>query len=379
MRDAIRFPALNNVNDIEGCNMNSVMDKRFVIFDGSLMQGGAERVISILSKKMVENGMRVEILLYHDKPIFYNIDSRIKITTVERETGSNNLIENIIWMRKFFARKADVIISFLAPFNILSILSHIGLKSKIVVADRNDPRYVPSNLFVRKLRNFLYCLADGIVVQTSYNQEYFGKRVRNKSTVIYNPIDLADKAGEAIKTQKRNEIVSVGRLMPQKNQLMLLEAFAQIHTEHPEYKLIIYGEGPSRKDLEKKIGELSLSGCVSLPGTSKKIFDDIAGARIFVLSSDYEGMPNALIEAMCLGLPCISTKVSGATDLIRSGENGILVDVGDLHGLYLAMKSIIEDSELRKKYSNSAVNTNEELDVNIIMKKWLGYLSRFAE
>lgn len=358
--------------------MKDIKDKRFVIFNGTLMQGGAERVISILSKKMIENGIKINILLYHDKPVFYDIDSRVKITVVERETKSDNVIKNIVWMRKYFSQNADVVISFLAPFNILAILSHFGLKSKIVVADRNDPRYVPSNFLVRKLRDFLYCFADGIVVQTSHNQKYFGGTVKKKSVVIYNPVDLKDRAGEALRTQKENEIVSVGRLMPQKNQLMLLNAFARIHAEYPEYKLIIYGEGSSREILEREIENLNLSGCVSLPGTSKKVFDDIAGAKMFVLSSDYEGMPNALIEAMCLGLPCISTKVSGATDLIRNGENGVLVEIGDVNGLYLAMKSLIENIELSEKCSNAAVSINNELNIDSIMEKWLGYLSRLS-
>ena len=354
--------------------MNTLMTKRFVIFDGTLMQGGAERVISILSKKMIENGLDVQILLYHDRPIFYEIDSRVTITVVERETHTSNIIKNALWIRKFFENNADIVISFLAPFNILALLAHIGLKSKIIVADRNDPRYVPSKFVIRKLRDFLYHLADGVVLQTKHNQDYFDKVIRKKSIIIYNPINLNGKAGLALQTKKQKQIVSVGRLMPQKNQEMLLIAFAKLHKAHPDYKLIIYGEGPYRENLEKRIQELQLSECVNLPGSSKKVFDDIACAQLFVLSSNYEGMPNALIEAMCLGLPCISTRVSGATDLIKDGYNGYLVEVGNIEELSDKMEKLLADESLRIKFAKSSVSLNDDLSIDIIMKQWLKYL-----
>lgn len=355
--------------------MNIIMDKRFVIFNGTLMQGGAERVISILSKKMIENGMKVEILLYHDKPIFYEIDSKVKITTVEGETKSRNILRNILWLRRFFAENADIIISFLAPFNILALISHIGLKSKILVADRNDPRHVPSNFFIRKLRDALYCFADGVVLQTTHNQEYFSDQVKSKSVVIFNPIDLGEKAGLALRTSKEQKIVSVGRLMPQKNQVMLVNAFSRVYAEYPNYRLTIYGEGPYREELEKRIQKLGLSHSVDLPGSSTKVFDDIVSAQVFVLPSNYEGMPNALIEAMCLGLPCVSTKVSGATDLIRDGDNGSLIDVGDEDALYRRIKQLIEEEDLRKRYAYKATELNAELNVDKIMRQWMDYLS----
>ena len=351
--------------------------RRYTFFIGTLSQGGGERVVSILSKKMAEKGLSVNILLYYDRPIFYELDPRVTVTTVEKETGSKSVVKNIFWIRKYFEKSSDIVISFLAPFNMLALVSHYRLKSKIIVADRNDPRYIPANKVIRKVRDWLYRFANGVVIQTTHNQEYFGDTVKKKSIIIYNPIDLGDKAGVALRTQKEEKIVSVGRLMPQKNQLMLIDAFSRVHQKHPEYKLVIYGEGSFRDNLERRIEELNLNNCVFLPGSSTSVFDEIASARLFVLSSDYEGMPNALIEAMCLGLPCISTRVSGATDLIQNGENGILLDVDDKEGLYLAMDSFIEDSSLREKCSTAAVELNKKLDVTYIMGMWLKYLENF--
>lgn len=352
--------------------------RRYTFFIGTLSQGGGERVVSILSKKMAEQGLSVNILLYYDRPIFYELDPRVTVTTVEKETGSKSVVKNIFWIRKYFEKSSDIVISFLAPFNMLALVSHYGLKSKIIVADRNDPRYIPANKVIRKVRDWLYRFANGVVIQTTHNQEYFGDTVKKKSIIIYNPIDLGDKAGVALRTQKEEKIVSVGRLMPQKNQLMLIDAFSRVHQKHPDYKLVIYGEGSFRDNLERRIEELNLNNCVFLPGSSTSVFDEIASARLFVLSSDYEGMPNALIEAMCLGLPCVSTKVSGATDLIRDGDNGSLIDVGDEDALYRRIKQMIEEEDLRNRYAHKATELNAELNVDKIMRQWMDYLSELV-
>ena len=164
-------------------------DKRIVFFDATLQSGGAERVISILTNHLLTNGYQVEVLLYHDQPIFYTMPTGLKITSVEHETGSSNIHKNICWMRQFFKQHADIVISFLAPFNMLALVSHLGLKSKIIVADRNDPRHIPSNWLWRKMRDILYRGANAVVVQTKRNREYFSKYIQAKTSIIYNPVD----------------------------------------------------------------------------------------------------------------------------------------------------------------------------------------------
>ena len=149
--------------------------KRIVFFDGTLMQGGAERVISILSKSMNEENYDVTVLLYYNEEIFYELDSNVKVVSVVEKTGTNNIVLNMKWIRLFFKRYADIVISFLAPFNMVAIVCNLGLKSPIIVADRNDPRKIPSNFIVRKVRDFLYLLADGVVLQTTHNKNYFSR------------------------------------------------------------------------------------------------------------------------------------------------------------------------------------------------------------
>ena len=165
--------------------------------------------------------------------------------------------------------------------------------------------------------------------------------------------------------------------MKQKNQLLLLKAFKRVVSIRPEYKLVIYGDGPERPMLEKYILENGMVDIVDLPGSVKNIYDIIADAEIFVMSSNFEGMPNALIEAMCLGLACISTKVSGATDLIQDGVNGDLVDIGDEQGLAEKIIRLIDDEKRRKAYAINAMQLNELLNTERIVKQWLDYMRTF--
>ena len=352
--------------------------KRHLFFIGTLCNGGAERVVSILAGHMAKQGLEVEILTYYDRPVSYELDSRVKLTAVETMTGSGNKIKNLLAIRAYFKKHAKVVISFLAPFNIMAIAANLGNGVPIIVADRNDPTKVPSNAVVRKIRDILYRFATGVVVQTQKNKAYFSQAVQKKSRVIYNPIDLKESAGIALKTEKEKKIVTVGRLMPQKNQKMMIAALKEVLKKHPDYQLVIYGEGPSREELESFVRELGVEEHVLLPGNVTDIHDRIKDAEMFVLSSDYEGMPNALIEAMCLGLPSVSTKVSGATDLIKDHENGILTDLNDQKQLENAMLELIENKELSERLAINAAKLNQELEVSGIMQQWTDFIKELT-
>ena len=348
--------------------------KRYIFFIGTLRNGGAERVVSVLASQMAEEGMEVEILTYYDKPVFYKISDKVKLTVVEKENGNKNKIQNLFWLRNYFKKNAQVVISFLAPFNMMAIGANLGNGIPMIVADRNDPTKIPSNKVVRAIRDFLYRLADGVVVQTEKNRKYFSKTVQKKSAVIYNPVDLKEYAGAALQSQKVKKIVTAGRLMPQKNQKMMIRAFAEVLKTHPGYELVIYGEGPSRQELESLVDELGLGSNVSMPGNVSDLFERMKDSEMFVMTSDYEGMPNALIEAMCLGLPCVSTMVSGATDLIKNHENGLLVEVNDQNGFEKAMIELLDNPELSQKISQKSVELNEMLKLSKINEQWISFI-----
>ena len=203
---------------------------KILFFICTLDEGGGQRVVSMLSSKMAERGFDVEVLKYYNSENIYPISDKVKINSVECNNG-RNILSNIIWMRNYFSKNADVVVSFLAPFNIIALLANMFNSTPIIVADRNDPRFVPSNKIVRKLRDFLYRFANGVVVQTTDNKNYFSNTIQNKITVIKNPFSMTDKIGKALNVKKDNEIVSVGRLEKQKNQEMLINAFYELRKE----------------------------------------------------------------------------------------------------------------------------------------------------
>ena len=339
-------------------------------FVGEFSEGGAERVISILANELASRGHEVAILKYFNSINYYKTDERVRINSLEELTGTKSKFKNISYLHRHLKSFDGVFVSFLAPFNILALIANMGNKTPIVVADRNDPSRLPGNKYLRSLRDYLYRFADRVVVQTNKNKTYFCNKVQSKTEVIYNPLILNGMEGKGLNTLKSKTIINIGRLEPQKNQDMLIDVFKKFHEVHPKYELIIYGEGSYRKNLEVKINELGLKEFVTLPGNVKDIFDKLCECEFFVLSSNYEGMPNALIEAMGLGVPIISTKVSGATDLVQDGINGLLVNVNDDNGLYDSMIKLAESEELRRDLGLEAVKIADLLNSKNICDRW---------
>lgn len=355
--------------------------KTLVVSCVSLTCGGAERVISILSSRFASHFDSVKIVMWKDAPVFYKIDDRVEIISVENEISSRNYFKKILWFRSFLKKEnPSLVLSFLAKSSVGVLLANVGVNAKVVVAERNDPRFLKGGKLMILIRDVLYTFADGILEQTESSRLYFSGQKLAKTKVIYNPVFMDSVyVGCACKEKREKVIVSVGRLEPQKNYKLLLDAFSEFHKLHPSYKLVIYGEGNCRTALEKQISDLCMSPCVDLPGNKTNVFDCVKNASAFVMTSNFEGMPNALIEAMCLGLPCISTKVSGAVDLIKNGENGLLVDVGNQPALVEALKKIVADEALAGSLGKEAAKIYNDLSVEKISKEWIDYLDSFVK
>ncbi len=351
--------------------------KSIIFFDGTLLHGGAERVISIVTSELANDSLnKVSILLWYDEPDFYEIDPRVNVIKIPKVINSQCMIKKILWLRKYLSKEKGVMVSFLAPFNMIAIVSHFFLTYPIVVADRNDPRKIPKSRIFRFLRDFLYMFADIVVLQTERNSNYFKYIKADKKIIIPNPIAFKGKKGLALRTPKRKRIVSVGRLIEQKNNKLLMRAFAKIAKKYPYYTLSFYGDGELREQLKRLAYDLGIEKKVEFFGNVKKIHEEIADAEMFVLSSNFEGMPNALMEAMCLGLPVISTKVSGATELIEDKVNGLLVDINDVDGMEKSIEMLIDDSEYRKKMGQNATRIYDCVKSDIIVKKWVDCINR---
>lgn len=279
------------------------------------------------------------------------------------------------------SRNPDILLSMGVPLCVYTVPACLLTKTKHIISERNDPAHFAGKTITKLISRLAMRTANGFVFQTKDAQEYYGGRIAKKSVVIPNPLfNLENMPDKPYSGDRKKTVVSVGRLNKQKNQRMLIEAFAQLSGEFAGYSLTIWGEGPERANLEKLIKELNMQDRIFLPGTSDKILEEIYDEGIFVLSSDFEGMPNALMEAMAMGLPCISTDCpcGGSKDLINNGENGILVPVGKVEPLATAMKELISDNEKAREMGKKAMEIRQYYDTNTICSKWIAFFDKFV-
>ena len=348
---------------------------RIIIIAANLNSGGAERVMSLLANQFIENGYEVEFAFLKKDIRFYPLHDKVKVKIAEKECGSDSLIKKLLWMRKYIRQnKPDVVFAFRIAIYCVTIPSLIGVRIPIIASERNDPRF--NSIAWKLIQALILPLANHLVVQTQRIKDYFPKFIQKKTDIIFNPV--TEKVFSLPIVPKEKRIISVGRLHSQKNQKMMIEAFARISQQFPEWKLDIYGEGPLRGALEKMIQDprLKIQDKVSLPGRSENIIEELNKSEIFAFSSDYEGMSNAVVEAFCVGLPIITTKVSGTEDIIIDGENGFLLERNDVTGMEKAMRKLISDDNLRKKIGENNKSEAYQFKIEHIFKQWNNVLKK---
>ena len=354
----------------------------------TLIKAGTQRVISNLANYL---SMRhdVTIMTCANLQIEYKLNDNINIITLDpkeedgyRKRGKiyNLLIKPIrVFKRLFKMRKEikrvdpDIILSFLPESDFLVLLNKKFNRTKVILSVRNAPAMeYKSKLYNLAMRK-LYPKADGIVFMTEECKKYFKNIYNSKSVIIPNAVnkEFITKNNEKI-TKREKTIVSVGRLSKQKNFELLIKAFSELDNRFDEYKLIIYGEGEERKKLEKLIKSLEMSNRIMLPGVEEKIKEKIINASLFVMPSLYEGISNALIEALALGVPTIATDSSGggSRSLITSDLNGKLIETNNLEALVNAIESMLLDPENSEKMGQKAREISLKLDSETIYGKW---------
>ena len=247
-----------------------------------------------------------------------------------------------------------------------------------ILSERVDPKYLPQSKIHRFLRLLVYHICDGLVFQTIEVKQYFSKYIQKKSIVIQNPI-MDDNLPIVNVNCFEKEIVAVGRLSIEKNYKLLIRAFAELNI--PEYRLRIFGEGPLFNELSELIDSLEMKDKIILEGNVDRVVDSIQNSDIFVLSSNHEGMPNALIEAMAMGLACISTDFSsgGAKALITNNENGIIIPVDDLFSLKDAILNVVCNIDLKQKIKTNAVKIRETNSKERILPVWIEYIDTILQ
>lgn len=360
--------------------------KKIALFINSLQKGGSERVMVNLAEYLHRNNYEVLLVTQYKKEIEYEISPEIKRVYSEPDESAlqGGRIHNFkvrfstlrgIW--KSF--QPDVVLSFLGKNNLMAILTSAFLPVKVAVSVRGEPTMEYEGSKMQALTKWLFGFADGVILQTQMAKEFFPKRVQKKAIILPNPLNPLFLR-ERYRGEKENVIVAAGRLDENKNHTMLIKAFALIAEEFPQMKLIIYGEGDSRENLEKLVTEKKLEKRISLPGSVTDVAGHIEKARIFTLTSNTEGMPNSIIEAMCLGIPVVSTDCpcGGPAELIRDGENGCLVPVGDEQALAEAFRKILRSPELEKKLGDNAVLIQKTMEPEKVCKLWENYLEQIS-
>ena len=362
--------------------MTQELDKTFsapqhelIIVTQSFGNDGAQHILSKLAGEWARQGVHVIAVRtnkFADKT-HYQLSPDIEMIDFPSSIGFRPfrvLQDNNRLKALFRAHPNAVGLAFLSGSIMKLGFLSLFVDNKIVVSERNDPRRNPAKSWLRHARDWALSRADLCVFQTTFVRDLFPDHIRRKSVVITNPVD--GNLPEPYVGERRKAVVTACRLEPQKNVPLLLRAFARFHEEHPDYTLEIYGEGKERAQIEALVDTLGLSECVMLPGHVPDVHTKMNDAAMFVLSSDYEGISNSMLEALALGVPTVVTDcpIGGAAETIQDGVNGLLVPVGDETALSQAMCRIVEEEGLAERLSRESVTIRDRLPLEKIALQW---------
>lgn len=356
--------------------MNTDSIKKIIFVTISMTGGGTERVIATLSNYWITNGKQVSILMIGGDDIAYELNERIDVKSLSGATGGSlsARLSRITKLRQEFKENKDsVIIAMGTVASMFASVAHYGLKNPLLLSERNDPNRLnhrPIKSHERTLRNILYGKSKRVVFQTEMAKECFPEGIKKKSCIIPNPLEDIPDTMDYISRDKK--VISAGRLTEQKNHKLLIDAFSLIHERFNDYELVIYGEGEYKNVLKEYIDKKGAGEYIKLAGFSYKLRDILEMSRIYVSSSDWEGISNSLAEAMACGMAVIATDcpMGGSAMLINDGINGRLVPVSDLKSITQALKDLLADDEMAKKLSDNARCIRKDLAVSEIARMW---------
>ncbi|WP_396634856.1 glycosyltransferase family 4 protein [Maribacter sp. R86514] len=356
------------------------MKKNIAFLIYSLNSGGAERVVSTLANGLCNNFNVTIITLTKDKP-FYQLKSNINLISChENRVKSNNKLINSLQANFHIYKNIkkvcrnhsiDIIIGFMTESNVLAILTAKSIKIPVIVSERNYPPLANLSKFWKVMRKITYGKSNILVVQTKPILNFFKNYMKEeKIKILANPISKNHiEAKNNLSIEKENIILNVGSLNYQKGQDIAIKAFAKINP--PNWQLHLVGEGPKRKEYTSMISELGMEDKIILTGRKNQISNYLLKAKIFIFPSRFEGFPNALTEAMYLGLPCISTDCpTGPTELIMNGVNGFLTPVDNIDILAETINELISNTRLRKEIGLKAAESVSHLEEHKVTKKW---------
>ena len=364
---------------------------KIAIMIPTIYMGGAERVAVSMANWLVNNNnAEVHLISFSNLKAKYTIDSKVKVYYKDNNGKNKNKISRFI--KKIISEKKyalgiletvrpDVIFAMLYEPTIYARLYKRKNKNvKIIASERTNPKIKRKNMYINLLKKIEPYLCDGYIFQTERVKEMYSKKIQNRSVVIANAVSNPYLSEINQELKKEHIITNMGRLTRQKGQDVLIKAFAKVVNEHPQYKLEIYGDGEDKSMLEKITGELNLKDKVFFMGNNPKAILEIAKSELFVLSSRWEGMPNALLEAMASGTACISTDcIAGPAEIITNNENGILVPVDDVNELANKMIYLINNKAVREKMAEEAKEVREKYSIDSIFSKYYDFFYKMKD
>ena len=358
---------------------------KIMFYINSIEFGGAERVIANLADYFASIGNESVLVTSYYSSQEYSLAPGVRrLAMEERETEQPRISKNVSRIGKLRrickTEKPDILISFMKEPNFRAVLATRFLSVKTVVSVRNDPNVEYAGVEGKIVGKILLPLSDGCVFQTEDARRWFPKRMQKKSRIICNAVK--EEFYRVRRKPVRGEIITCGRLFEQKNDALLIDAFAGVAEKIPYATLKIYGEGPLKDELQKKIDNLGLRDKVTLMGNTDNVAEALKRADLFVLSSDFEGMPNALMEAMAAGVPSISTDCpcGGPRELFGKELSSLLVPVKDAESLREKIISYLESTDEEKKAFSSVFRTAaEKFSPDRVYGEWADYVSSVVE
>lgn len=355
-------------------------NKTLMFYINAIHDGGAERVLLQLAKRFAACGYRTVVVTSFVDAWEYPVPEGVERLSIEQEQIDQSRLRRnlsrIEALRRLIREyKPAALISFMAEPNFRAVIASRFLPVKTIVSVRNDPEREYGGRLGRIIGKWLLPLADGCVFQTEQAQKWFPKRLQKRSKIIMNQVD--ERFFQVKDAGENGYVMTAGRLTAQKNQALLIRAFAAIAGDVEE-ELRIYGEGELRPELEALIAGMGMEGRIRLMGASNEMPAALAGCRLFVLPSDFEGMPNALLEAMAAGRCCVSTACpcGGPEAVIENGVNGMLVPVGAEEALSRAMLELLKDEKKRRTLAAAAGESAEAFRPEAIFEHWREYVER---
>lgn len=345
--------------------------KKLAIISGSLSRGGAERVSIYLADKLRDFGLETVLVTMRVADKEYPLPEG-----VTRVCVPNGETYSIFSLRNTLKKLRPDVVLIMGSSNVTYAMpASMGIGAKIIVSERNSPANFAGRRITKWLSHYLFRFANGYVFQTNEAKDYYKNIIGDKGAVIFNPL-FTDGLPEPYYGIREKRIVTAGRLVDQKNQELLINAYSLLPDSYRDYIVEIYGDGPNKDKLINLIKSKGLEKNIYLKGNVSDIFERICKASCFVMTSNFEGMPNALIEAMAIGLPCISTDCpcGGPRELIQDGVNGMLFNVGNTRELADSLEKVLSDNVLSKALSTNALFIKEKLRADSIVKQWYNYI-----